>query len=109
VHGVSVLPETSAPKAWQWTGACPHGPAIPGGCEEAGPKVGVAQFNGDNWNLGSGLTSAGSLHMSLSSAGALTVRGQLSSAPPCVQSTCTAPSANTWVRGYPSVLYGINQ
>jgi hypothetical protein len=45
----------------------------------------------------------------LSSAGALTVRGELSSAPPCVESTCIAPSANTWVRGYPNVLYGINQ
>jgi len=47
--------------------------------------------------------------MSVNPVGTLTVRGRLRSAPPCTQSTCVAPSAGTWVRGYPSVLYGINQ
>jgi hypothetical protein len=47
--------------------------------------------------------------MSVDSGGALAIKGDLSSAPPCTVSTCLAPNANTWVRGYPSVLYGINQ
>ena len=108
-HPVSVLPQVSTPKTWRWVAACPHGPATTNGCTASGPMLGVGQLNGDEWNLGSGSTSAGSMDMSLDSAGALTVRGDLSSAPPCVASTCIAPSANTWVRGYPNVLYGINQ
>ena len=109
VHPVSVLPQVSTPRTWRWVAACPHGPTTTSGCTASGPKLGVAQFNGDDWNLGTGSTNAGSLDMALDSAGALTVRGKLSSAPPCVESTCIAPSANTWVRGYPNVLYGINQ
>ena len=109
VHPLSVLPEISTPKAWRWVAACPHGPATTSGCQASGPKVGVGQLNGDQWNLGTGSTSVGSLDMSLDSAGALTVRGDLSSAPPCVESSCIAPAANTWVHGYPNVLYGINQ
>ena len=108
-HPVSVLPQVSTPKAWRWVAACPHGPATTSGCTASGPKLGVAQLNGDDWNLGTGSPNAGSLDMSLNSTGALTVRGELSSTPPCVESTCVAPSANTWVRGYPNVLYGINQ
>jgi hypothetical protein len=109
VHSVSVLPVVSKPEVWRWVAACPHGPATKSGCEASGPKVGVAQLNADDWNLGSASTSSGALDMSLDSMGALTVRGELSSAPPCVESTCIASSADTWVRGYPSVLYGINQ
>jgi hypothetical protein len=41
--------------------------------------------------------------------GGLDLEGDLSSAPPCTDATCVAPEANTWVRGFPSVLYGINQ
>jgi hypothetical protein len=51
----------------------------------------------------------GNVGMAVSSSGALVVQGDLPSAPPCTASTCIAPSANTWVRGYPNVLYGINQ
>jgi hypothetical protein len=47
--------------------------------------------------------------MSVDSSGGLKLRGNLSSAPPCTDPTCIAPQANTWVRGYPSVLYGIDQ
>ena len=47
--------------------------------------------------------------MSVSSSGALRLNGDLPSAPPCTDGTCIAPQANTWVRGYPSVLYGIDQ
>jgi hypothetical protein len=47
--------------------------------------------------------------MSVDSHGGLVIRGDLASAPPCTASTCIASSANTWVRGYPSVSYGINQ
>ena len=39
----------------------------------------------------------------------LHVEGNLSSAPPCTDASCIAPQATTWVRGYPSVLYGIDQ
>jgi hypothetical protein len=37
------------------------------------------------------------------------MKGDLSSAPPCSDAACITREANTWVRGYPSVLYGINQ
>src|SRR5271165_3271025 len=47
--------------------------------------------------------------MSVSSPGALAVHGDFPSTPPCTEATCLAPSANTWVRGYPNVLYGFNQ
>jgi hypothetical protein len=47
--------------------------------------------------------------MSLLNSGQLNISGDLHSSPPCTYSTCIAPSADTWVRGYPSVLYGINQ
>jgi hypothetical protein len=45
----------------------------------------------------------------VNSSGTLVAKGQLPSAPPCTSAACIAPSANTWVRGYPSVLYGTNQ
>ena len=47
--------------------------------------------------------------MSLDPSGALLVEGNLSSAPPCTAPTCLAPDAGTWVRGYPSVVYGLDQ
>ena len=47
--------------------------------------------------------------MSISSEGSLEVRGDFPDAPPCTDSDCIAPRADTWVRGYPSVLYGFNQ
>jgi hypothetical protein len=109
-RGVSLLPDTSATnRTWQWTQACRLGPSTRGACAPAGPNLGSAQLDGDEWNLGASLEDPGSLTMSVNSQGSLTMQGQLSSAPPCTQSTCIAPSANTWVRGYPNVLYGINQ
>jgi hypothetical protein len=47
--------------------------------------------------------------MSVSSRGAMTIEGGFATTPPCTAPTCLAPNAFTWVRGYPSVLYGINQ
>ena len=47
--------------------------------------------------------------MSVSATGGLSVRGNLTDAPPCTAATCLTTQANTWVRGYPSVLYGIDQ
>src|SRR5581483_7822827 len=51
----------------------------------------------------------GSLDMSVGSSGAVTIAGRFARAAPCTHSSCLAPSAFTWVRGYPNVLYGINQ
>ncbi|HEY5026101.1 MAG TPA: hypothetical protein VII76_14085 [Acidimicrobiales bacterium] len=107
---VTLLPAPGAKATtWQWTGSCRLGPVAPRGCASAGPHLGPAQLTGDAWNLGTSTTNPGSLDMAVDSRGAVTVEGHLPSAPPCTQSTCIAPSANTWVRGYPSVLYGINQ
>jgi hypothetical protein len=47
--------------------------------------------------------------MSVDRSGGLQVNGDLLAAPPCTDATCIAPQANTWVRGYPSLLYGIDQ
>jgi hypothetical protein len=47
--------------------------------------------------------------MSVGSGGAVTIEGHFAHAAPCTDSGCLAPSAFTWVRGYPNVLYGINQ
>jgi len=107
---VSLLPDTTAKgEAWEWTSSCqfaPHGSAA---CETSGPDLGSAQLDGDEWNLGGGAATAGSVNMSVDSRGALVVKGAFPSTPPCTSSTCIASSANTWVRGYPSVSYGINQ
>ena len=106
---VTLLPEPAASShVWHWTAQCPVGPSAAQGCGKAGPVLGFAQLNGDEWNLG-GDRSAGSLSMSVASGGAVTMDGRFSQAPPCTQRTCLAPSAYTWVRGYPSILYGINQ
>jgi Glycosyl hydrolase family 12 len=93
---------------WKWTAQCPFGPARSAGCAGAGPVLGLAQLNGDEWNLG-GAPGAGSVSMSVGSRGTVTVDGSFRGTPPCTEPTCLAPSAYTWVRGYPSVLYGINQ
>jgi Glycosyl hydrolase family 12 len=106
---VALVPVDSASgHTWSWTVQCPFGPAAGPGCREAGPIIGFAQVNGDAWNLG-GSANAGALDMSVSSHGAVTIEGRFASTPPCTEPTCLAPSALTWVRGYPDVSYGINQ
>jgi hypothetical protein len=107
--GVALLPAPGASgHVWRWTVRCPSGPADRQGCARAGPVLGFAQLNGDAWNLG-GPASAGSVDMALGPRGAVTIEGRLAQAPPCTARACLAPSAYTWVRGYPNVLYGINQ
>ena len=107
---ISLLPIPAANgKAWVWTASCQFGPYAHEGCRSSGPVLGAAQLNGDEWNLGGGAATAGSLGMSVTSPGALALHGDFPSTPPCTAATCLAPSANTWVRGYPDVLYGINQ
>ena len=64
--------------------------------------------NGDEWNLG-GAADAGALDMSVGSGGAVSIQGRFARTAPCTAAACLAPSAYTWVRGYPNVLYGINQ
>jgi len=64
--------------------------------------------NGDAWNLG-GKPNAGALGISVTSRGAVAIDGRFASTPPCTEPTCIAPSANTWVRGYPDISYGISQ
>lgn len=108
--GVSLLPDPAARgTTWNWTAQCLYGPYADRSCEASGPSLGAAQLNGDMWNLGGGAATAGSLTMSTSPSGELEMRGAFPSTPPCTQATCLAPSANTWVRGYPNVLYGFNQ
>jgi hypothetical protein len=106
---LSLLPDAAAGgRAWYWTSTCRSGPRGATGCDPAGPNLGPAQLTGNEWNLG-GPASAGSVTMSLDAHGGLTVQGDLTTAPPCTASTCTARSANTWVRGFPSVSYGVTQ
>lgn len=93
---------------WHWTAQCPFGPAAGGGCGGAGPVLGFAQLNADEWNLG-GSANAGSVDMSVGSRGTVAIEGRFARTPPCTEPTCLAPGAFTWVRGYPNVLYGINQ
>ncbi|MBN1529116.1 MAG: hypothetical protein JW895_08645 [Thermoleophilaceae bacterium] len=94
--------------AWSWTGACPLGPAAGSGCARAGPVIGFGQLNGNAWNLGGG-ADAGSLDMSVRAGGAVAIDGDFSRTAPCTEPGCLAPTASTWVRGYPNVLYGIDQ
>ncbi len=93
---------------WEWTPTCRIGPAIPGGCAEAGPHLGFAQLAGNAWNLGGDATT-GSVSITVDRAGHLRLAAGLTSAPPCEKAWCIAPEANTWVRGFPSVLYGVDQ
>jgi hypothetical protein len=107
---VALLPDTAASAgSWVWTARCPFSPELSTGCQRAGPVLGSAQLSGDEWNLGSAAASAGSVGMAVNGNGAVTMTGDLRSAPPCTGSSCLAPAANTWVRGYPSVLYGLDQ
>jgi hypothetical protein len=107
--GVTLVPAAGASSGLsRWTGACPMRPAANEGCAKAGPILGFAQLNGDGWNLG-GPPKAGALDMSVGSGGAVTIKAHFARTAPCTQSTCLAPSAYTWVRGYPNVLYGVNQ
>ncbi len=106
---VALLPAPGASsQVWRWTVQCPFGPAVSEGCGEAGPILGSAQLNGDEWNLG-GPAGGGSLDMAVEPSGAVTIKGDFARTAPCTEPTCLAPSAFTWVRGYPNVLYGINQ
>jgi Glycosyl hydrolase family 12 len=109
---VALLPAPGASShVWSWTAQCPlvpFDPAASEGCGRAGPVLGFAQLNGDEWNLG-GAADAGSLDMSVGASGAVTIDGRFARTAPCTSPACLAPSAFTWVRGYPSVLYGINQ
>jgi Glycosyl hydrolase family 12 len=108
---VALLPAPrGSSHVWRWTAHCPfRGPAANDGCSGAGPILGFAQLNGDEWNLG-GPANAGSVDMSVGSADrTVRINGHFARTAPCTESTCLAPSAATWVRGYPNVLYGINQ
>ncbi len=87
---------------------CQLTPIAPNGCDVSGPVLGAAQLTGDEWNLG-GSPAAGSVDMSVGGDGSLLIRGDLDSAPPCTARSCIAPSADTWVRGFPSVSYGLDQ
>ena len=95
-------------KVWHWSAACPLGPRTGSSCKGAGPVLGSAQLNGDEWNLGVTTPPRGEVQMSLTPPGGLTVQSDLAVAPPCTAATCLAPSANTWVRGYANVSYGKN-
>jgi hypothetical protein len=107
---VSLVPLVAAKgKAWDWTSACRFGPQRASGCEPSGPRFGDAQLAGNVWNLGAARGATGSVRMSVDPAGGLQLAGDLSDAPPCTDATCITTQANTWVRGYPSVLYGIDQ
>jgi hypothetical protein len=106
---VALLPtRAAAGQVWQWTGRCPLVPAERDGCGAAGPTLGFGQLNGDAWNLG-GPANAGSLNMSVAASGAVTINGNFARTAPCTDPACLAPRADTWVRGYPNVLYGVNQ
>lgn len=109
-HEVSLLPSATAnAQSWDWTARCPIGPQGPAGCATAGPELGSSQLAGNEWNLGSGAATGESVTMSVNAAGALKVGANITSAPPCTAVNCLATQANTWVRGFPSVLYGIDQ
>jgi hypothetical protein len=105
------VPSASAQgQTWKWSAACQFAPVTGGGCAPSGPVLGAGQLAGDEWNLGSGPGSAGAVQMSLDSSGALNVLANLATAPPCTSaSACLTHQGNTWVRGYPSVLYGTDQ
>ena len=107
---ISLIPHVPAAgeTSWRWTSSCRAGPQAPGGCAAGGPAVGPAQLAGNAWNLG-GDDTGGAVTMALDPKGRLAITGDIASTPPCTDAVCVAPQANTWVRGYPSVLYGIDQ
>jgi hypothetical protein len=107
---ISLLPAAGTKnQGWHWTSACPVGPQAADGCAATAPTLGSAQLTGNEWNLGATPGSLESVNMTLGTTGGLTVDADLSAAPPCTAATCLTSQANTWVRGYPSVLYGIDQ
>ena len=106
---IRLLPAPSAGgRVWDWSASCPLGPRRGAHCEGAGPVLGSAQLNGDEWNLGVTTPAYGDVRMSMTPTGGLTVRGGLPVAPPCTAASCLAPSADTWVRAYTNVSYGKN-
>ncbi len=106
---IRLLPVPSAGgRVWNWSAACPLGPRTVARCSGAGPVLGSAQLNGNEWNLGVTQPALGGVRMSMTAPGGLTVRGLLPASPPCTAATCLAPSANTWVRGYTNISYGKN-
>ncbi len=107
---IAILPSASHhSSAWNWDATCSVGPHTANACAPAGPNLHTAQLTGDEWNLGDAPGQTGSLRMALDGSGRLQVGANFSTTPPCTRSTCIASQANTWVRGYPSVLYGIDQ
>ena len=59
---VSFLPDPSANgKGWHWSARCQFGPDTNKTCEASDPKLRAAQLDGDEWNLGGGAATAGSL------------------------------------------------
>lgn len=108
LHIALVPIATERGTSWEWTPECRVGPRRESGCDPGGPAVGAAQLAGNAWNLG-GESTKGMLRMAVDDTGALKVSSDLSSAPPCTKADCIAPQANTWVRSFPSVLYGIDQ
>ncbi len=108
--GLNLLPVSTAKgHVWKWDALCPYSPRTAGACAGAGPDIGPVQLSGDEWNLGGGTATPGSLAMSVGATGALAVQGAFPTTPPCTDAKCIAPRAYTWVRGFPSVLYGFNQ
>ncbi len=107
---VVLVPHSSAKgQSWEWTAACQFAPTTAGGCAPSGPVLGTGQLAGDEWNLGAG-DGSGSVRMSVGSSGELNVSGAFASAPACTAAAnCLTRQGNTWVRGYPSVLYGTDQ
>lgn len=109
-RGVVLLPAGGGGGTAHAPAGCETGtPAGSPTCETVPPNVGFAQLSPDDWNLSKSSSAAGHLDMRLDGPGTLAVRGAFRKAPPCLESTCIAPSANTWVRAYPSVLYGLDQ
>ena len=95
-------------QAWTWTSRCALMPEEQGQCRSSNPNIGLVQLSGDEWNLGATSAPPGSVKISFTPRGTLSVHGDLPSAPPCTAASCLAPQANTWVRGYPDILYGLN-
>jgi hypothetical protein len=107
---ISLLPDAAAGAAsFVWLASCPGDGHPRQGCGALDPNVGDLQLDSDLWNLGRGVEASGSMSMSVNSGGALAIRGSLVDAPPCTSPGCLAPSADTWVRGYPSASYGLTQ
>ena len=106
---ISLLPAAAKSGSWDWNGLCRLGPKSATGCDAAGPVLDTAQLAGNEWNLGGQPRAGEAVNMSLNAAGALTVKSNLSDAPHCSAADCLTREGNTWVRGFPGVLYGVDQ